>query len=453
MKFKNEWINSVIDNLGFSSFTEIQIKAMPLILNKENVIGIANTGTGKTHCFLFPTIDNLDMTINKIQILIISPTRELARQIYDKIIFFKKFNNFLSASLLIGGKEYTDSSLSSMFKKHILISTPQKFIDLFKKNSINLLSNLKTIVLDEADMLMDMNFSNSIINIFHSIPNIKLIQKIAFSATLHETLSLQLSKFFQNSKIIDISKNIWVNDRIEHHIIYRNNFSKEECLIKLLETINPYFCIIFCTMKKEIEHVFNTLYEKYTSDVVMLHGNLSSRERKNVFKIIQSNSCRFLVATDLTSRGIDIDGASDIVSWDMQKDDIWYIHRSGRSGRSKYRGNSYIFFENNINQILRLQKKNIKWENLKFNGKSFEPIYISYKIKNKKITEVDKQIGSIISKAPKKVKPNYKKKIKIKIQEVKRKAKRNRIEELVNKERIKKYKIASAAKTKEKSSI
>lgn len=453
MKFKNAWINLVIDNLGFNSFTEIQTKVIPLILNNENVIGIANTGTGKTHCFLFPTIDNLDTNINKIQLLIISPTRELARQIYEKIIFFKKFNSSLSASLLIGGKEYSDASISSMFKKHILITTPQRFIDLFSNKPINLLSNLMAVVLDEADMLMDMNFSNSIINIFRSLPNIKSIQKIAFSATLHETLSIQLSKFFQNSKIIDISKNIWVNEKITHHIIYRNNFSKEKCLLKLLEIINPYFCIIFCTTKKEIEHVFNTLYEKYKSDVIMLHGNLGARERKNAFKIIQSNSCRFLVATDLTSRGIDIDGASDIISWDMQKEDIWYIHRSGRSGRSQYKGNSYIFFENNTNQILRLQKKNIKWNSLKFNGQIFEPISISYKTKNKKITEVDKQIGLIISKAPKKIKPNYKKKIKLEIKEVKRKAKRNRIEELVNRERIKKYKIANALKTKEKSSI
>lgn len=453
MKFKNAWINLVIDNLGFNSFTEIQTKVIPLILNNENVIGIANTGTGKTHCFLFPTIDNLDTNINNIQLLIISPTRELARQIYEKIIFFKKFNSSLSASLLIGGKEYSDASISSMFKKHILITTPQRFIDLFSNKPINLLSNLMAVVLDEADMLMDMNFSNSIINIFRSLPNIKSIQKIAFSATLHETLSIQLSKFFQNSKIIDISKNIWVNEKITHHIIYRNNFSKEKCLLKLLEIINPYFCIIFCTTKKEIEHVFNTLYEKYKSDVIMLHGNLGARERKNAFKIIQSNSCRFLVATDLTSRGIDIDGASDIISWDMQKEDIWYIHRSGRSGRSQYKGNSYIFFENNTNQILRLQKKNIKWNSLKFNGQIFEPISISYKTKNKKITEVDKQIGLIISKAPKKIKPNYKKKIKLEIKEVKRKAKRNRIEELVNRERIKKYKIANALKTKEKSSI
>lgn len=453
MKFKNAWINSVVDSLGFKSFTEIQIKAMPLISKKENVIGVANTGTGKTHCFLFPAIDNLDISINKIQILIISPTRELSRQIYDRIMFFKKINSSLSASLLIGGKEYSDSAMSSIFKKHILICTPQKFIDFFTNNPITFLSNLKTIILDEADMLMDMNFSDSIINIFHSIPNVKSIQKVAFSATLHETLSIQLSKFFQNSTIIDVSKNIWENDKVEHHIIYRNNFSKEKCLMKLLETINPYFCIIFCTRKKDIEHVFNTLYEKYKSDVVMLHGDLAARERKNVFKIIQTNSCRFLVATDLSSRGIDIDGASDIISWDMQKDDIWYVHRSGRCGRAQYRGNSYIFFENNTYQILRLQKKNIKWDNLKFNGKTFDPIYISYKTKDKKITEVDKQISSIISKAPKKVKPNYKKKVKIQIQEAKRKAKRNRIEELVNKERIKKYKIDNAMKTKAKSTI
>ncbi|MEF9984839.1 MAG: DEAD/DEAH box helicase [Malacoplasma sp.] len=439
--------------LNFNSFTEIQQKTIPLIANNENVIGVANTGTGKTHCFLFPLIDNLDLSLNKIQILIISPTRELSRQIYDKAIFFKKFAPELSVSLLIGGKEYTDATLSQILKKQILITTPQKFFDFLQSFPSSHLSKLKTIVLDEADMLMDMNFSNSIINVFNSLTNLKNIQKIAFSATLHETLSIQLSKFFHNSTIVNVSKNIWLNDKITHHIVYINNLSKEKALIALLEKINPYFCIIFSNTKKDVEMIFNILYKKYKSDVIMLHGDMNARERKNTFKIIQTKNARFLVATDLASRGIDIDGASDIISWDMPKDDVWYIHRSGRSGRSHYKGNSYIFFENNTHQILRLQNKNIVWNSLKFNGQDFVPFNISFKMKKKKITEVDKQISSIISKAPKKVKPNYKKKIKIQIDDVKRKAKRNRIEELVNKERIKNYKIENAKKTKEKSSI
>ncbi|MDE7075509.1 MAG: hypothetical protein K2O21_02645, partial [Malacoplasma sp.] len=173
------------------------------------------------------------------------------------------------------------------------------------------------------------------------------------------------------------------------------------------------------------------------------------RERKNIFREIKENNFNLLVASDLASRGVDIEGASHIISYDLPKEDLWYIHRAGRSGRKFYKGNSYVFNDkNSIYQIQRLDRKGIEWNHLKYDKKNLVDYEYKLKPKPKRETEVDRKIRDVINKSSKKVKPNYKKKIKIQIKEIKRQAKRQRIEELVNEQRLKKYKIESARKTK-----
>ena len=224
-----------------------------------------------------------------------------------------------------------------------------------------------------------------------------------------------------------------------------------EVLKKLLQKLNPYFCIIFANTKKDVDQIFDVLVELEPNNIAKLHGDLTSRERKNTYKAVQANLFKYLVATDLASRGLDIDGASHIISFNMPKEDIWYVHRAGRSGRYNYTGNSYVFLdENNYYAITRLQKKGIVWNNIKFNKDDFIEFNYKFKKVERKETEVDVQIRKVISTASKRVKPNYKKKVKLQIQEIKRKAKRKRIEELVNEQRIKKYKMENAAKTRNK---
>ncbi|WP_412032082.1 DEAD/DEAH box helicase [Malacoplasma muris] len=445
--FKNPWIQEVLNSLDFKTLTEIQKKSIPLILDNKNVIGVSETGTGKTYCFLFPIFDSIDLSKKNIQSIIISPTRELAKQIYVKANYFKKFNNDIKISTLIGG---TQNNLQIISKNppHLLIATPKKLNDLLTEYKVNLLS-VNKIILDEADMLVDLGFFPLIDSIFSFFKKSDAIQKIAFSATLHETLSVQLSKYFKNTEIVKISNKIWKHKKINHYVIHYKD-DKEKVFLNLVNNINPYFCIVFANTKKDVEMIYKILY-KNNKNVLQLHGGLSSRDRKNVFKDIQNNNLNFLVATDLASRGIDIDGASHIISWNMPKEDIWYIHRSGRTGRSNYYGDSYVFLDNSTSyQIIRLQKKGINWNNKKYSKGEFIDFDYKFKNREKKETEVDVQIRKIIQTSSKKVKPNYKKKIKLKINEVKRKAKRNRIEELVNKERIKKYKIENAKKSKDK---
>lgn len=446
MKFSRKWINQALTELNIQKLNDIQEKTIPIILDQKNVICVSQTGSGKTFCLLLPILEKLDLDLNELQVIVLIPTRELARQIYSNVIFFKKFNSNLKVSLLIGGQDKKDN-FHNIIKNHILISTPQRFLDFLNKNTNNL-SSLKVIAIDEADMMMDQNFSDLLINGFSKIKNIDNVQKLAFSATLHEKLSLQLSKFFKNTEIVVDKKDIWVNKKIKHHIIHLDSFAKEFLLEKLVTSINPFFCVIFCNTKNEVEKIFTLVNSIFPNEVLKLHGDLPIRERKNTFKEIANFSVKFLVATDLASRGINVSGSSHIVSWNMPKEDIWYIHRSGRTGRGALNGDSYVFLEITSKPIImRLQKKGIVWDSLKFSKDNF--ISFQYRLKPKtkrKMTEVDLEIQKIIREAPKKKKPNCKKKIALKISEVKRKAKRQRIEELVNKERIKKYKIENAKK-------
>ena len=299
-------------------------------------------------------------------------------------------------------------------------------------------------------MTMELGFSSVFQKIFSVLSPNKNLQKIAFSATLHDMLSRQLSVYFKDTKIVDISENIWKNEQIKHILIHdQMNIAKEETLKTLITNINPYFCIIFCNTIDSANKIYE-LMKNMNINVGILHGKLESRKRKNVYKDIQNFKYQYLVATDLASRGLDIDGASHIISFELPKDDLWYIHRSGRSGRGKYHGESYVLFDTSYTlNINRLRSKGIKWESLKIKkGKleSFE--YLFKKPRKRKETEVDKKIQHAINISSKKVKPGYKKKLKEEIKKIKQKEKRKRIDQSVKKILVVKYKKENAAKTK-----
>uniref|UniRef100_A0A8C5GRL0 ATP-dependent RNA helicase n=1 Tax=Gouania willdenowi TaxID=441366 RepID=A0A8C5GRL0_GOUWI len=272
-----------LKDLGIKKYTSIQNLMIPKILKNQSCIGISATGTGKTFCFLIPILEKLEPK-QEIQFIIILPTRELARQISSKFLFFRKYYNF-SIKLLIGGK-----SESNFQKNQIIVSTPQKLIDFISKNKPSF-KFLKLVVFDEADMLIDEKSSSIFENIFTLLPNRMNFQKIAFSATLHEMLSKQLTRM--------------------------------QALENLLLDFNPYFCIIFANKKSQVEAIHKFMKSKGL-DVLMLHGDLESRKRKNVYKMIERKAARFLVSTDLASRGIDILGVSHVVSFNLPEEDLNY---------------------------------------------------------------------------------------------------------------------------------
>lgn len=430
------WIEETFNKQGFKKFTEIQEKTIPVLLRNKNVIGISTTGSGKTYAFLLPTLNKLVLD-NDLQAVIVVPTRELARQIYTNIIEFKKFEPLLKAQMLIGGNDY-DKQINRIqsFKPQILVTTVDRFLMALTNKQISP-NRLQTVILDEADMLMDLGFAKQLQSIMAIIDSVSL-QKMAWSATLHDLLSIQLSKFFTDTKIITVGNSIYENTNITHNIIHTKN--KLDTLAIFLKQYQPYLCIIFCNNKKSINMLAKFLTEEKIS-VISLHADLDSRERKNVYKDIMSFKYQYIVASDLASRGIDIDGVSHIINWDLPENLEWYVHRAGRCGRGKYKGDSFIFFDGqHEDRLISLQNKKINFTHLSpRDGVLVEKKYSLKKRTIKIDHDINLEIRKIASKKTK-VKPGYKKKQKEEIRKLMQKSKRKYLEAKINRDRIKKYK-------------
>ena len=436
------WINEALSKQNIVEYTEIQKKSLPLSLKGSNLIGIAPTGTGKTLAFLLPILNKLELS-NEIQAIIICPTRELARQINSKIDEFKKLNNELKSVLWIGGEDINKQLKTASNQNYqIIVSTPKRFIEITSKVPTLNFKNLQTIVLDEADMLLDLGFFPEINAMFDKFEKIENIQKMAFSATLHDLLSQQLSKYFKNTKIVSTSDSIYHNSKIKHYLV--KNTDKFHALSVIANQISPYLCLIFVNTKKEADEIYKYLLEQNRS-VINLHGGLKTRERKNNYRDIKNLKYQYVVASDLASRGLDIDGASHVISWNLADDPEWYVHRSGRAGRSKYEGISYVFYDEKDNEkLLTLIKKGINFENLQVKNNQLVKAKIRLRKKPVINLEQEEEIKQLVKNSKKNVKPGYKKKLKNKINKIKQKHKRKYIEESVKQQRIKKYRQENA---------
>lgn len=444
MKFSdNNYQKWILDSLADQKIfepTPIQTKAIPLISKKENVIGIAPTGTGKTLAFALPILNNLDLS-QKLQAIIIAPTRELVRQIFSKIALFKKQQPLLQIKMLIGGESIDKQINSQLNKAHIIVATPTRLKQVLSSQVLDLRS-INTLVFDEADMLMDLGFVNELDFINSQFINTN-VQKISFSATLHEMLSIQLKKYFKNTKIINISNSIYENEKITHYVVH--NHDKWHSLSTIMKTIKPYLCIIFANTKKEVELIYKYLVEQ-NKNVCILHGSLLQRERKNNYRDIKNNKFQYVVASDIASRGLDIDGASHIINWNLPSENEWYIHRAGRSGRGKYSGESYVLYDpKDHDKLLNLSKKGIVFHHKFIKQNELVDKQFVFKKKNQfHDLETQNEIKKVIATSSTKVKPGYKKKIKEAIQKINQKNKRSHIEKKMNAHRIRGYKLKNS---------
>ncbi|MGL4950868.1 MAG: DEAD/DEAH box helicase [Mycoplasma sp.] len=436
-----EWIIESFHNQGFKKLTEIQIKTLPPLLNNKNIIGVSTTGSGKTLAFLIPTLNKIELN-NTLQALIIAPTRELARQIFSQINEFKKTQPLLKAQLLVGGTD-VEKQLAKIAQNppQIIVSTPTRVLEAMNDKKFDY-TKINTIILDEADMLMDLGFAKDIEKILEYIKSDEL-QKMGWSATLHDLLSSRLARFYKNTKVIQVGVSIYNNPNIKHHIIH--TLDKYKALDLFLEKFNPYLCLIFCNNKKSIEEIVKILKQKGLSTIA-LHAGLDSRQRKNSYKSIKNFEYQYVVASDLASRGLDIDGASHVLNWELPESSEWYVHRAGRCGRGKYNGDSYVIFNSTQeSELYNLQKKGIAFDHLTIKADEF--VIKNYELKSKKFVYDEKtntEIKKIATKKTK-VKPGYKKKQKQEIQKVKQKSKRKYLESKIKQDRIKKYKKDNSA--------
>ncbi|MFA7111724.1 MAG: DEAD/DEAH box helicase, partial [Bacilli bacterium] len=350
-----------LEQNGYLYATEVQNKVIPIALKGENVIVQSETGSGKTHAFLVPIIDRVVLD-KKVQAIIIDPTRELARQTYDFATKLAKCLPNLTIKLFAGGEETSRDVESFKNSSEIIVATPGRlkylvdFLD--EKNS-----DVKTIVLDEADMLMENGFLSDIDAI---IKKFKHPQIEVFSATINKAVEIFLKKYIPKSDVIRINKKNSTSTTVKHFLINTKHKDQFETVQKFLNIKNPYLAMVFTNSQEITRKLYNFLSINGFKCGI-LSGELEARERKSMLRRINNDEFRVIVCTDIASRGLDIEDVSDVLSVDLPNNLEYYFHRAGRCGRNFKEGNSYVFYDlDHIEKAKKLIDSGIKFEYLKF---------------------------------------------------------------------------------------
>lgn len=449
MSFKglnlSEKMITCLNKAGYYSPSDVQLRVIPKALKGETLCVQSATGTGKTHAFLIPIIERLDLSKNEVQAVIISPTRELARQTFKFASYFEEHFKGLKTKLLVSGSSL-DSSVEGLKEApHIIIATPKRLIDVINENILSL-KNVKTLVLDEADMLLKEGFMDEVKTIRDELNND--LQYLVFSATLENNIKNELMDYIGSNKEI-INEDVLTNSNVKHYLIDIKSYSIFEATKLFIEKKNPYLLIVFAS-KKETVNALHSYLLKEGIKAGLLTGDLSSRERKNVMKSLLNDHYHILIASDVASRGLDIDDVTDVLSVDLAPNKEFYYHRAGRTGRFLKDGNSFVFYNNdNVKRVLLLLEDGVPFSYLQIkNGEIIEgkPLERTHPTRRKKDDELEREINKVRNQAigkNKKIKPGYKKKVKQEIDKVKKKHRRELIKKEIRKERVERYKRES----------
>lgn len=333
MDFKDLKINSkLIDSLknnGIITPTKVQMDVIPEIISKKDVIGKSKTGTGKTLAFLLPILQRIDNTSKNTEVLILSPTRELAIQITEEA---NKFSiNDIGILAAYGGKD-VGSQLKKLNKGiNLIIATPGRLLDHLERKSISL-SKLNTVVIDEVDQMLLMGFKNEIEKIMSYAP--KKLQTLCFSATIDSKVKKLAYRYMNNPAIIDITENEESEiPNIKQEVVKTTDRWKVDALVKILEEDNPFMSIIFCRTKRRADELEVKLAAKGIK-AAKIHSDVPQNKREKIMKSFRDCEIQYLIATDVASRGIDVTGVTHIYNYDAPESVESYIHRIGRTARA-----------------------------------------------------------------------------------------------------------------------
>src|SRR3982751_5791772 len=325
-----------IEEAGYSEPTPIQRQAIPSVLMNRDLIGIAQTGTGKTASFVLPMIDILAHGRARARMprsLILEPTRELAAQVAENFEKYGKYHK-LSMALLIGGVQMGDQVKALEKGVDVLIATPGRLMDLFERGKI-LLNGCEMLVIDEADRMLDMGFIPDIEEICTKLP--KTRQTLLFSATMPPPIKKLAQKFLNDPKSIEVARPASSNVNIEQRLVEVSADKKKDVLKELLRADEVRNAIIFCNRKTTVRELAGSLRRAHLA-AGQIHGDMEQSERIAEFDRFKRDEINILVASDVAARGLDVKGVSHVINFDVpwQPDD--YIHRIGRTGRAGMTG-------------------------------------------------------------------------------------------------------------------
>lgn len=345
-----------IEELGFETPMPVQEKVIPLLLQPEfnDIIALAQTGTGKTAAFGLPIIQRTDISKKYTQYLILAPTRELCLQIADDLLSFSKYRNEIKIAAVFGGASIERQI--SLIKKgvHIISATPGRLVDLINRGIVDI-SRIKTIVLDEADEMLNMGFRDELEAILNETPAEK--NTLLFSATMPQEVRSIANKYMKDAVEITIGKRNSGAENV-NHICYMVHAKDRYLALKRIADFNPdIYGIIFCRTRKETQEVADMLLQDgYNAEP--LHGDLSQAQRDNVMNKFRNKHLKLLVATDVAARGLDVDDLTHIINYNLPEELELYIHRSGRTGRAGKSGTSVVIANlKEKNKLSHLEKK------------------------------------------------------------------------------------------------
>ena len=327
-----------IKEMGFEEATPIQSRAIPAVMSGADVIGQAQTGTGKTASFGIPVLHKVDVNSKKTQVLILSPTRELAIQVCEEIRKLAKYMHGIKVLPVYGGQDITRQIKALKGGAQIIIGTPGRVMDHLRRKTIRC-DAVNTIVLDEADEMLNMGFREDIETILEYIPQ-EGRQTVLFSATMPKPI-LDITKKYQHDAVnIKVVKKELTVPSIEQYYYDVKRKDKTEVLTRLLDYYNPKLSLVFCNTKKMVDELTDALKDRgYLAEG--LHGDMKQVQRDRVMKAFRSGRVEILIATDVAARGIDVDDVEAVFNYDIPQDDEYYVHRIVRTGRAGREGRAF----------------------------------------------------------------------------------------------------------------
>lgn len=358
MKFKEFNLRKehilALQDMYIENPTDIQSKVIPKMRKGNDILAHAQTGTGKTLAFLIPILESIPDISSGIKSLIIVPTRELSNQITDVLKYFQKYRS-LSVVNASGGHNITTQIQKLSSNTDIVVGTPGRVLDLLRNGNINF-KNIDSFVIDEMDQILAFGFLEDVILLMNKTPRKK--QVCMFSATVSQDVKKLSKQFMLNPIYLTAERGEVVLDNISQLIVQTKDSRKLSSLIYSIEKINPFMCMIFCNSKKNAEKLYSDFIHHQYKNMELLHGEMSQNKRENILKKFRELKVQYLITTDLSARGMDIEGVSHVINYDIPRDVEYYIHRIGRTGRMNQIGYAISFVtEKDIANMKKIQKR------------------------------------------------------------------------------------------------
>ncbi|QFT89067.1 DEAD-box ATP-dependent RNA helicase CshA [Bacillus sp. THAF10] len=346
-------LNHTLKSFGISAPTEIQTNAIPLILEGKDVIGQAETGTGKTFAFILPILDKVDTRVPDTQALILTPTRELAHQIAKELKKAKENKPGINVLAIYGGQDVHSQLKKLQGEQHVIVATPGRLLDHVRRGTVDL-STVSMFVIDEADQMLLMGFLPDVDDITAEMFPSR--QTMLFSATIPEEIHSLAKKYMNSPQYIRTAKKKERETTVSHYAVETTDRRKERTMLHLTETHQPYLAIIFCRTKARVQKLTEVLKQNGVN-CEALHGDIPQSKRNRAMKAFREAKIQYLVATDVAARGIDVEGVTHVFNYDIPENLETFIHRTGRTGRANGIGETYtLFTPRDMDSLTQLEK-------------------------------------------------------------------------------------------------